>query len=408
MATFRKGSLKLAIDSLKVAKARSFLTMLGIVVGVMAVICIVSIGAGIRQQVDKQIDHFGEDLITIRPSVDRSGLGGSLLVGSGLPSTASTLLTSADMQTVQHTSGVRFAVPLSIVTGSATGDHDVNAPLVIATSQELPTVINQKIAYGGFFNQNDAANEVVLGKNIATKLFDSQVPLGQTVTFRGQQFIVEGVFDQFDGTPFSLSADFNNAIFMPYSQASSLTGSGLGIYQILVKPTDPKDSANTARAIESRLARAHGGALDSSVLTRNENLVASDKIVHLLTLLIMGVAGVALIVGGVGIMDVMLVSVTERMHEIGIRKAIGASNQQIMRQFLAEALVLSTTGAFIGALLSLGTIGMLRLFTSLQPVPVWQVFVIAPVIAIIIGIIFGTAPALKAARKDPIEALRHE
>jgi ABC-type antimicrobial peptide transport system permease subunit len=136
--------------------------------------------------------------------------------------------------------------------------------------------------------------------------------------------------------------------------------------------------------------------------------MASNKTIHLLTLLIAGAALISLIVGGVGIMNVMLVSVTERMHEIGVRKAIGATNRQIMRQFMAEAFVLSAIGAVIGVAFSAAIVGLMRFYTGLEPVLVWQVMVIAPVIAVAIGLFFGSLPALKAARKDPIEALRHE
>jgi ABC-type antimicrobial peptide transport system permease subunit len=406
MATFRRGNLKLAISSLKSAKARSFLTMLGVVIGVTAVVCVVCIGAGVRQQIGAQINHFGKDLITVRPGGNQN-LSQNLLAGSGLPTASSRLLSADDLKTVQHAKGVKYAVPLSVVSGSASGDYTVNAPLVIATGQELPEAINQKITYGGFFDESDTADEVVLGSAIATRLFSDRAPLGQTLTFRGHSFIVEGVFSDFNAAPFSLSTDFNNAVFMSYNTARSLAGN-LGVYQILVKPADTAQTAQVAGAIETALAASHGGARDTSVLTPQENDEASSQIVHLLTVLIIGVAAIALIVGGVGIMDVLLVSVTERMHEIGIRKAIGATNRQILRQFMMEALVLSATGALIGLLLSLATVGLLRLFSSLQPVLVWQVLVVAPLVAIAIGIIFGTAPALKAARKDPIEALRHE
>jgi ABC-type antimicrobial peptide transport system permease subunit len=144
------------------------------------------------------------------------------------------------------------------------------------------------------------------------------------------------------------------------------------------------------------------------VLRADDTDTGSNKTIHLLTVLVSGAAIIALIVGGVGIMDVMLVSVTERMHEIGVRKAIGATNRQIMRQFMAEAFVLSGVGALIGVILSCAVVGLLRFYSSLEPVLVWQVLVVAPLVAITVGLFFGSMPALKAARKDPIEALRHE
>jgi putative ABC transport system permease protein len=216
------------------------------------------------------------------------------------------------------------------------------------------------------------------------------------------------VFDNFNAPPFSLEADFNDAVFVPYATAQQLTGSVLGMYQIVAKAKDQSQLTPTVQTVRSRLASAHGGAHDTTVLQANDSDSASNRTIHLLTVLVATAAAVALVVGGVGIMDVMLVSVTERMHEIGLRKAIGATNRQIMRQFMAEAFVLSGLGALVGMCLAAGLVGLLRLYTSLQPVLVWQVFVIAPAVAIAVGLFFGSMPALKAARKDPIEALRHE
>lgn len=408
MSTLRRGNFKLAVATLKSSKSRSALTMLGIIIGVTAVICVVCIGEGVKHQITKQINHFGKDLITIRPGAIQQSATTSLLTGNSLPTNSSSLLTNDDLTTIQHASGVNDAVPLSILPGVATGEHTFNSPLVIGTTATLASTINQSVAYGGFFTSDGNQDVAVLGENMAQSLFDERVPLGQSFTFRGHTLVVVGVFSQFDTTPFSLSADFNNAIFIPYATAQSITNNSLGIYQILAKPSNPSQTNQTVRSITNQLAATHGGAHDDSVLTQKDTEATSNQIVHLLTWLIGGVAAIALIVGGVGIMDVMLVSVTERMHEIGIRKAIGASDQQILRQFLAEAFVLSITGAFFGILLSLGAIGLMRAFTQLQPIFVWQIFIIAPLIAVIIGAIFGSAPALKAARKDPIEALRHE
>jgi putative ABC transport system permease protein len=249
---------------------------------------------------------------------------------------------------------------------------------------------------------------VVLGEGASRRLFNDNSPLGQTLTWRGQHFIVSGVFSNFSAPPFSLEANFNNAVFVPYDTAQQLSGSVLGLYQIIAKSAPNANLAQTTAGIRSGLRAAHGGSNDVAVLQANDSDMASNRTIYLLTVLVGGAALMALIVGGVGIMDVMLVSVTERMHEIGLRKAIGATNRQIMRQFMAEAFVLSGIGAVIGVVIASAVVGVLRLYTSLQPVLVWQVMVAAPVVAVGIGLFFGSMPALKAARKDPIEALRHE
>jgi putative ABC transport system permease protein len=407
--SWRKGNVRLAVTHLKKARARSFLTMLGIVIGVVAVCLVVCLGQGIKQQISGQIAHFGPDILTVRPGApSQSLLPTSLLAGNGLPSQASSLLTEQDLKTIAGTPGVQYAVPLSIASGSATGDHTVKTPLIIATGAELPEAINQPVAQGGFFDITANNHTVVLGQTAARQLFDDDMPLGQTLTYRGQQFIVTGIFGEFNTTPFSLSASFNDAIFMPYSSARTLSGGQLAIYQILAKADGGTKPDALARTLDDRLSRLHGGARVDSVLTADQSSQGSGQVIRLLTALIIGVALIAMLVGGVGIMDVLLVSVAERMHEIGLRKAVGATNRQILHQFMTETLVLSGTGAFIGVVLSLASVGLLRVYTNLQPVLVWEGFVAACVVAVVIGRSFGTAPALKAARKDPIEALRHE
>ncbi len=408
MNTWRRDNVRLAVANLKGAKTRSFLTMLGIVIGIMAVILVVCIGEGVKKQISGQIHNYGADIVSIRPGTQTSGLSAiGNIGGNGLPVAASSLLTSADVATVAKTPGVVYAVPLAVASGSASGDHTVASPMVVATTAELPDAIKQPIAQGGFFDANTNDKTVVLGSNIARQLFDDSVPLGQTLTYRGQDFIVTGIFSDFTAAPFSITANFNNAIFLPYSTAQTLNGGTLAVYQILAK-TDAKNVSATVLSINNRLIAAHGGSQLDSVLTADQTNAGSNEIIHSLTLLIIGVALIAFIVGGIGIMDVMLVSVTERMHEIGLRKAIGATNRQILRQFMTEALVLSTTGAVIGVVLSLAAVGLLRVYSGLQPVVVWQVLLIAPAAAVVVGVLFGTAPAFKAARKDPIEALRHE
>ncbi len=403
MSSLRKGYLHLAMQSIKTSRLRSFMTMLGIVISVASVIVVVAIGEGVQQQIGNQAARYGNDVLLVRPNQ-----AGNELTGSGLPGGTGALLSASDLTVARTTPGVSEAVPLSAVSGQIHGDYSINDPLVIATTPQLNDVLNQKIDYGGFFNASDSDRTVVLGADMANRLFSDNAPLGQRLTFRGQSFIVSGVFKEFVAAPFSLEANYNQAIFIPYAAAQELLGSAPQINQMFVKTKSGANPTDVARALQTAITEAHGGANDIAVLPPGTKGSNSDQTLHLLTLMTVGVAIIALLLGGVGIMNMMLVSVAERIHEIGLRKAIGATDRQIMRQFVTEAFAISTVGSLIGLLVAFTTVGVLRLYTSLQPVVVWQVAVLAPLIAIAAGVFFGAIPAVKAARMDPIEALRHE
>lgn len=403
MITLRKGNIRLALHSLGSNKARSFLTMMGIIIGVAAVVVAVSIGEGVKQQVSTQTARFGRDVLMVRSSANRH----SPTVG-GLSVAGARSLSSADIETVRGTAGVERVVPLGTAVGSVQADHIVDNPLVITTTADFAAVSKHPIEYGGFFDSEPDSRTAVLGMGLAQKLFDDNAPLGQSFTFRGEKFMVAGVFRRFAVPPLSVESDYNEAIFIPYTSGRSILGADPETYQILAKVAATATVSTVAKAVEERLVAAHGGAHDTVVESVESVHSASDDTLQLLTMMTIGVAIIAFLVGGVGIMNVMLVSVTERTQEVGLRKAIGATNQQILRQFVTEALVLSIIGAVIGVVLALGVIGLLRLYTTLQPVPVWPVVAVVPLIAVASGVLFGTFPAAKAAAKDPIEALRHQ
>lgn len=401
--------MRASYDGLRATKMRNFWTMFGIIVGVASVITVVSIGQGIKQQISNQMHHYGKDIIIIRPTQltssgsSTSGSGG-LLAGISV----STYLTDKDVQVVKATKGVAASAPLSIVTGTPKGENgDYKGGLVIGTTSDLPSLLNQSLAYGFFITDEDAGTNVaVVGTTAADQMFNVNVPLGHTFTFRGKEFQTRGVFNQFNATPLSATADFNKAIFIPYDVAQAMTNNTAPTFEILAKPSNPKQAAAVRRAIQHNLDVAHGGSSNIAVISSNQNLGSDTVVLDLLTKLIAGVAAISLVVGGIGIMNVMLVSVAERMHEIGIRKAIGASNRQILNQFLIEATLLSFIGGVIGVIFALLIDVGLRLATDLQPVIGWPIVVIATGVSLAVGILFGTLPAVKAARKDPISALR--
>lgn len=412
MKSISRGHIKAGVDSVRSAKLRSFWTMLGVIIGVVSVITVVSIGEGVKQQISGQIHHFGKNLITIRPaSLQDNSVAGNkgLSLVAGLSTSGP--LTSKDVKTVMQVPGIGASAPLTISSGRVTGDHGTYRDgFVIGTSGDLPTLLNQSMAYGSFWgNEDNEANVAVLGQHASEMMFNVDVPLGRSFTYHGQQFIVRGVFNQFTATPLSQQLDFNNVVFIPHDVSQRLSNNTAPTYEVLARPSDPKQTGAVVTHIKQALNKTHGGQSNFSVLSGNQNLLDNDSsILDLLTRLIAGVAAISLLVSGIGIMNVMLVSVAERMHEIGIRKAVGATNRQIWSQFMLESSVLSLTGGIIGIALAFVVDVILRVSTDLKPVISWQVVLLASGVSLLVGVIFGTVPAFKAARKDPIEALRSD
>lgn len=409
-----RGNVAITIESLRKTKWRSFLTMTGIIIGIVSVVTVVGVGEGVKQDVARQINQFGTDLITIRPgnvTSHQERIAPNTDLVFGLNSISG--LNENDLQAVKGAEHVKLAAPLGVVSGTVKADgRKISNGLVLATNSDLPAALNQKVAYGDFFAEQDThqvdTNNAVIGRTIAQTLFEDSVPLGKSFDFRGETFIVRGIFDEFEGSPLSPTSNFNNAIFIPYQKAEELTGNSVQMYSILAKPVSGEKAALAKKNIDAKLLKAHGGERDFSVLDQDESLAASSDVLNLLTTMIAAIAAISLLVGGVGIMNIMLASVTERMHEIGVRKAIGATNRQILNQFMLESAILSLVGGVIGVLISLSVVFGMRAYTSLNPVISWQAIGIAVGVSLVIGILFGTAPAIKAARKDPIEALRHE
>lgn len=406
-----RGDFKHAFASIRSARWRSLLTMLGIIIGVMSVVVTVSLGEGVKQQIVGQINHQGPNLITIRPGriVNRDDAG--RIASVNLFSFFSTsALNENDLDVISNAKGVKTVVPFAAlnVIPSANSKEMTNA-LVVATNDKVPEILSQRMGYGAFFAEDEMDKEVaIIGNRVAEKLFEEEVPIGKSITIRGRTFVVRGVFEEFETTPLSPITDYNSAIFIPYDAGKRIAGGNLQLYQVLVSAGDTKRVDSTIADISRNLQAAHAGQKDFTILKQDENLAIANRVFNLLTGLISGIAAISLVVGGIGIMNIMLVSVTERTREIGLRKAVGGTNRQILGQFLVESIILSFVGGLLGILASLLTNVLLRIFTPLQPVITWPILVIALGLALATGTFFGVMPALKAARKDPIEALRHD
>jgi len=409
MGRVMKGEFTTAIGTLRRNRSRSVLTMLGIIIAVASVVTVIAIGQGVTAQVSDQTAKLGKDVITIVPG--QTSPSGILDGFGAFNQPISGTLSQSDVRVITQTPGVKTVLPLSLVAGGVTSGqdkHHYDLP-VIGTTADFPRLMDQSVAYGGFFDDTgDAVNKVVLGVNAASTLFDQNVPLGQTVTILGQQFIVAGILSSSPTVPFAANADFNDAVFIAGNEAQVLTNNTARIYEILIRTASADQTATVAGRLSDKLFAAHGGQRDVAVLQQGQTISVTNNILQLLTLLTVLIAAISLLVGGIGIMNVMLVSVTERMHEIGIRKALGATNRQILRQFVVEAAVLSVVGALTGVVIAAVIELILRVFTSLTPAVTWQAPVMACLVSVAVGVLFGAIPALKAARRDPISALRNE
>ncbi len=407
------GNYKLAIGTLRKAKWRSTLTMFGIIVGVVSVVTTVSLGEGVKRQVLGQINKLGNDLITVRPgnivTRDRNGsiksvdLSAAYGYGSGS-------LTEPDIETIKTTPGVESVSPVALLNTPA--QYDVvsyDQGVVLGVSPEFDNLIGQKVEFGTFFKTGEERRQVaVIGKRVAEDLFGENVPVGLSMSIRGSDFIVRGVMQEFTGSILGAGTDLNKAILIPYEASKEINNGTAQIAQALVRPADPTKRDEVIISLNSRLQALRNGQKDVTVMRQDETLAVTSSLLNILTSLVAGIAAISLLVGGIGIMNIMLVSVTERTHEIGIRKAVGATNRQIRSQFMVEAIVLSTMGGFLGVALAFLANFIIRISTNLKPVITWQVVLAAVAVSTLTGMLFGIAPAVKAARKDPIEALRHE
>jgi len=401
--SFSPGHIKTAIVTMRANRWRSMLTMFGVIVGVASVIIIIGISQGVKNDIVDQVNQYSKNVITVSSQVaniDNLGV-------STVPAVST--LTNKDVKVISKIKGVAASVPLAVLSGVAKGQVNYQSGIVIATTQNLPEVLNQTLAYGSFFlNQDANVFSAVLGSSAAPGLFKNQIPLGYSMTWRHQQFVVTGVLNSFNSTPFSNDTIYNHAIFIPEAAANQLSQGSNSIFQILVKVKSASLLPQVARNITKDLLVTHSGQKDFSVLLPSQVADSNSNILGLLTELTFGIAAISLFVGGVGIMNVMLVSVTERMHEIGIRKAIGASNRQIMSQFLIEATTVSITGGLIGIVLAILIDFVIRISTNLTPVISWQIIALAALISVLVGVVFGSVPAIRASRKEPIEALRND
>ncbi|AFM23955.1 ABC-type antimicrobial peptide transport system, permease component [Desulfomonile tiedjei DSM 6799] len=403
--------LQIAVGALRVNLMRSLLTMLGIVIGVAAVIVMVAVGAGAREMIGEQIRSIGSNLILVVPGASVSG---GARLGSG---SVHTLKSSDADAIVKELSAVRYAAPVwGEVTQVVYGNRNWRTRVTGTTKDYFP-VREWKIDYGRLFSQEEearAAKVAVLGKTVVENLMGTDTyPLGKVVRIKNVPFTVVGVLEKKGQSP--RGDDQDDAIFVPLRTAQyRLFGTPFPdeVTAILVQAKEIAFIPDAEKQIDELLTRRHkiGRNQEKDFTVRNltEILDTAKKSLNIMTTLLGAIAAISLLVGGIGIMNIMLVSVTERTREIGIRMAVGARSGDILSQFLVEAVVLSMAGGFIGIMLGVGGAFVFAKTTG------WPALISAPAITVAlvfsgaVGVFFGFYPAYKASRLHPIDALRYE
>ncbi len=397
-------SLKVALSCLAANKLRSILTMLGVIIGVASVIVMVSFIEGARHQVVKEFEEMGSRLIIIffSPEERKKGEGWSHVE----------FLTIRDAEAIRQecplVTDVSPELPMDETMFEAEGE-DIKGKLV-GCQPEFARLHNVKLESGRFFSQKDydAWRKVcIIGWDIAKELWPDENAVGKTLRARGVTFTVIGVNERKGRM---MGEDRDKDVYAPLSTLQKRITGDNRVWVMWAQTASVEQTEEAADQIWALLMRRHGNQPDFTVDSQSRILAAIGRILAIFGLVLGGVGGLALLVGGIGIMNIMLVSVTERTREIGLRKAVGAKRRHIMFQFLTESMTLSGIGGLLGVAMGAGLswgVGAIMKEDMPTKVPVWMA-VIGFCFACCVGIFFGLYPAWRAARLDPIQALRHE
>ena len=398
---------KVSIRAVANNKMRSFLSMLGIIIGVGAVIVMMAIGQGSKESIRKELSTMGTNLLTIRPGADMRG-------GVRQDPSAMQTLKMADYERIMHEK--RFVTKVSpevTASGQAIYGNNNTTTSLYGESPDYLDIKLWDIEQGECFTEEDikkAAKKVVVGKTIVSELFGDNVdPIGKTIRFKSIPMTIVGVLKSKGYNSWGMDQD--NVMIAPYTTVMKRIAAQTWFSSIVCSAVTEELSDAAIEELTQILRTNHklkeGAVDDFTIRSQAEMMETMSSTMDTVTIILVVAAAFSLLVAGIGIMNIMLVSVTERTKEIGLRMAVGATGAVISLQFLIESVLISITGGILGILFGCGLSAMAPMVGMPSSVPAWSI-IVSFMVCVVIGVVFGYIPAVKAARMDPIEAIRHE
>jgi putative ABC transport system permease protein len=396
-----------ARQSLKSNRMRSALTMLGITIGVASITTILSLSGGAAQIVSSQVNSLGGNIAVVRPGAESETPLQDLAQFPSPQHFAASTLTSLDVTTIQAVSHVASVAPMMVLSGAVKGN--TAAPVsasIVASTPELATISGLQVRDGEFLDPDLNTYTAVIGPQLSVDIFGTEQSIGKTVTVRGKIFTIIGILKRTNDPINYNGVDFDESIIINEEAGRLLNQGAVQVQQINIQSDSVTNLNQVIIDINKALLKNHLGEADFTVLSGDQIAQPTNRLFLAIAGTTTAIAAISLLVGGIGIMNIMLVSVAERTREIGIRKALGASNADIVAQFLIESLALSIGGGVSGYVLGYAAAFAISSQLPFFPIFTWEIAAAAIVVSLVIGTLFGIYPAIRASRKDPIDALR--
>jgi ABC-type antimicrobial peptide transport system permease subunit len=380
--------------------------MLGVTIGIASITAILALSEGASQLVGRQVDDLGGNISVVRPGMPAKA-GDNFTIPASQTRFATSTLTESDLAHIKEIGHVKAVAPLMIISGSIkSNDQTLSRLPIVATTPELATISQLKLHAGQFIDSETNKNTVVLGMQASIDLFGTEDSTGQTLTVRGQTVTVIGVLKRMNNPINYNNIDFDNAAVVGLELGKGFNQGVTQLQQIDIQADSVQHLPSIIDKTNTTLLSLHKHEKDFVVLAGQELAQPTSQLFFTIAGVSAAIASISLLVGGIGIMNIMLVTVAERTREIGLRKSLGASNAHIVWQFLIESLAISIGGGITGYLLGYLTAFAISTQLTFSPIFTLDIAGFAAGVSLIVGGIFGLYPAIRAARKDPIEALR--